>query len=234
METLNYEPGSSGAKLVVLENGRVRVLALDQKQQWLLGRAARSGTPDIPFQSKIVSRRHGWLMGMDEEWYYVDNPRNLNGIFLNGRRIERPLSGTRKPVTLKDGDVLRIDSGEAGLEGEIVVMLYTTRTVKGNWAVYPLEEVGELVMDADERSVMVGDEEIALTTREFDILYKLLSYPKRTFTRAQLMDEFWDADSQSGTRTVDVYMTKLRAKLSGCHSFEIQTVHGLGYKAVIK
>ena len=95
-------------------------------------------------------------------------------------------------------------------------------------------EVGELVMDADERSVMVGDEEIALTTREFDILYKLLSYPKRTFTRAQLMDEFWDADSQSGTRTVDVYMTKLRAKLSGCHSFEIQTVHGLGYKAVIK
>lgn len=149
METLNYEPGSSGAKLVVLENGRVRVFALDQKQQWLLGRAARSGTPDIPFQSKIVSRRHGWLMGMDEEWYYVDNPRNLNGIFLNGRRIERPLSGTRKPVTLKDGDVLRIDSGEAGLEGEIVVMLYTTRNVKGNWAVYPLEEVGELVIGRD-------------------------------------------------------------------------------------
>ena len=73
-----------------------------------------------------------------------------------------------------------------------------------------------------------------MTTREFSILYKLLSYPKKTFTRTQLMDEFWDADSSSGTRTVDVYMTKLRAKLSACEDFEIQTVHGLGYKAVIK
>ena len=95
-------------------------------------------------------------------------------------------------------------------------------------------EVGNFVMDADERSAMLGDEEIALTAREFDLLYKLLSYPKKTFTRTQLMDEFWDADTQAGTRTVDVYMTKLRAKLAACPSFEIVTVHGLGYKAVIK
>ena len=70
--------------------------------------------------------------------------------------------------------------------------------------------------------------------REFNILYKLLSYPKKTFTRTQLMDEFWDADSSSSTRTVDVYMTKLRDKFSECADFEIVTVHGLGYKAVIK
>ena len=95
-------------------------------------------------------------------------------------------------------------------------------------------EVGSFVMDADERSATLEDEEISLTTREFDILYKLLSYPKKTFTRTQLMDEFWDADTSSGTRTVDVYMTKLRAKLSECKDFEIVTVHGLGYKAVIK
>ena len=95
-------------------------------------------------------------------------------------------------------------------------------------------EVGNFVMDADERSAMLDGEEIPLTAREFDLLYKLLSYPKKTFTRTQLMDEFWDVDTQTGTRTVDVYMTKLRAKLSGCDSFEIQTVHGLGYKAVIK
>ena len=95
-------------------------------------------------------------------------------------------------------------------------------------------EIGEFVMDADERSASLRGEEIALTTREFDLLYKLLSYPKKTFTRTQLMDEFWDVDTQSGTRTVDVYMTKLRAKLSGCDAFEIQTVHGLGYKAVIR
>ena len=94
--------------------------------------------------------------------------------------------------------------------------------------------VGNFTMDMDERTAYLGDEEIALTTREFNLLYKLLSYPKRTFTRAQLMDEFWDAGTESGTRTVDVYMTKLRAKLSECTSFEIVTVHGLGYKAVLK
>ena len=95
-------------------------------------------------------------------------------------------------------------------------------------------EVGDFVMDADERSATLNGEEISLTVREFDLLYKLLSYPKKTFTRTQLMDEFWDVNTQTGTRTVDVYMTKLRAKLSDCDSFEIQTVHGLGYKAVIK
>ena len=95
-------------------------------------------------------------------------------------------------------------------------------------------EVGSFCMDADERTAKLNDTEIALTAREFDLLYKLLSYPKKTITRTQLMDEFWDVDTQSGTRTVDVYMTKLRAKLADCNDFEIQTVHGLGYKAVIK
>lgn len=95
-------------------------------------------------------------------------------------------------------------------------------------------EVGSFRMDADERTAYLGDREIPLTAREFSLLYKLLSYPKKTFTRTQLMDEFWDADTDSGTRTVDVYMTKLRAKLADCKDFEIVTVHGLGYKAVIK
>lgn len=95
-------------------------------------------------------------------------------------------------------------------------------------------EIGAFVMDADEHSAMLDGEEISLTAREFNLLYKLLSYPKKTFTRTQLMDEFWDADSETAPRAVDVYMTKLRAKLSECKDFEIVTVHGLGYKAVIK
>ena len=95
-------------------------------------------------------------------------------------------------------------------------------------------EVGSFSMDMDERIAMLGEEEISLTNREFNILYKLLSYPKKTFTRQQLMDEFWDADTNTAPRAVDVYMTKLRAKLSGCTDFEIKTVHGLGYKAVIR
>lgn len=71
-----------------------------------------------------------------------------------------------------------------------------------------------------------------MTAREFNILYKLLSYPGKTFTRTQLMDEFWDVETNSAPRAVDVYMTKLRGKFEGCDAFEIQTVHGLGYKAV--
>ena len=95
-------------------------------------------------------------------------------------------------------------------------------------------EVGEFVMDADEFSATLRGEEISLTKREFNLLYKLLSYPKKTFTRQQLMDEFWDAASDTAPRAVDVYMTKLRSKLADCEDFEIKTVHGLGYKAVIK
>ena len=93
-------------------------------------------------------------------------------------------------------------------------------------------EVGSFVMDADEHTAYLNDEEISMTNREFSILYKLLSYPKKTFTRTQLMDEFWDADTETAPRAVDVYMTKLRQKLSECEDFEIVTVHGLGYKAV--
>ena len=95
-------------------------------------------------------------------------------------------------------------------------------------------EIGSFVMDADEHTAYLGDEEISLTSREFNILYKLLSYPKKTFTRTQLMDEFWDVDTGTAPRAVDVYMTKLRQKLANCDDFEIKTVHGLGYKAVIK
>ena len=94
--------------------------------------------------------------------------------------------------------------------------------------------VGSTVLDMEEHSAYIGEEEVSLTVREFNILYKLLSYPKKTFTRSQLMDEFWDVETASGPRVVDVYMTKLRDKFRECEDFEIVTVHGLGYKAVIK
>lgn len=93
--------------------------------------------------------------------------------------------------------------------------------------------VGNLEMDADGMTATINGEEIQVTTREFNILYKLLSYPKKTFTRAQLMDEFWGLDSGTSLRAVDVYVTKLRDKFSTCDGFEIKTVRGLGYKAVL-
>ena len=92
--------------------------------------------------------------------------------------------------------------------------------------------VGNLTLDADAMSATVDGSEVALTTREFNIIFKLLSYPNKTFSRAQLMDEFWGMDSDASLRAVDIYITKLRDKLSGCNGFAIKTVRGLGYKAV--
>lgn len=93
--------------------------------------------------------------------------------------------------------------------------------------------VGNLKLDADAISATVNDIEIPVTTREFNLLYKLLSYPKKTLSRSQLMDEFWGIDSDTSLRAVDVYVTKLRDKFSECDGFKIVTVRGLGYKAVI-
>ena len=94
-------------------------------------------------------------------------------------------------------------------------------------------EIGNLKMDSEEHMAYVDEEELTLTVREFDILYKMLSYPKKTFTRSKLMEEFWDYDSSATSRTVDVYLSKLREKTKNCDSFEIITVHGLGYKVVL-
>lgn len=93
--------------------------------------------------------------------------------------------------------------------------------------------IGNLILDADAVSATIEDEEITVTTREFNILYKLLSYPKKTFSRAQLMDEFWSIDTDTSLRAVDVYVTKLRDKFSACDGFKIVTVRGIGYKAVL-
>ncbi len=93
---------------------------------------------------------------------------------------------------------------------------------------------GNFRMNRDEHTAYIAGAELPLTVREFDILFKLLSFPKRTFTRSQLMNEFWDYDSSATSRTVDVLMVKLREKTANCDGFEIVTVRGLGYKAVLK
>ena len=91
--------------------------------------------------------------------------------------------------------------------------------------------VGNLTLDADAVTATLAGEEIPVTTREFNILYKLLSYPNKTFSRAQLMDEFWGVESETSLRAVDVYIAKLRDKFAACDGFSIKTVRGLGYRA---
>lgn len=92
--------------------------------------------------------------------------------------------------------------------------------------------VGSFSMDAGERSATLNGKDIPLTMREFQILYHLLSYPKQAFTRAQLMEEFWNDYGETSPRAVDVYIANLRKKLADCDDFDIVTIHGLGYKAV--
>ena len=93
--------------------------------------------------------------------------------------------------------------------------------------------IGELELDSIESAAYFKGKNLGLSVKEFNILFKFLSYPKRTFTRTQLMDEFWGYESESTPRTVDVCITKLRGKIAECKDIEIVTVHGLGYKAVI-
>ncbi|MDE5715270.1 MAG: response regulator transcription factor [Anaeroplasmataceae bacterium] len=94
--------------------------------------------------------------------------------------------------------------------------------------------IGNFCMNKEERTATINNHEINLSVREFDILFHLLSYPKKTFTRSNLMENFWDFDSSATSRTVDVYLSKLRDKTKDCNGFSIETVHGLGYKVVLK
>lgn len=94
--------------------------------------------------------------------------------------------------------------------------------------------IGQTTLYYDSLSVSTPQGAIELPQKEFLLLYKLLSYQSKIFTRRQLMDEIWDVDSESDERTVDVHVSRLRERLRGNSDFEIQTVRGLGYKAVPK
>ncbi len=119
---------------------------------------------------------------------------------------------------------------------DIDILLMTIKAILRRAKIETEKEItiGNFSMNVEERMATINGEEISLTVREFDILFKMLSYPKKTFTRSALMSEFWDYDSSATSRTVDVYMAKLREKTSNCDGFSLATVHGLGYKVVLK
>ena len=94
--------------------------------------------------------------------------------------------------------------------------------------------VGNFKMNKEEHVAYIDEQEISLTVREFEILFEMLSNPKKTYSRGKLMEDFWGFDTSATSRTVDVYMAKLRDKTKSCTGFEILTVHGVGYKVVLK
>lgn len=143
METQNYVVQAYGANLVILEKDKVNVQALDMQPLWRIGRYDPNmpNAPDIPLSSIIVSREHGWIHNIDDQWYYVDNPENLNGTFHNGVKIPRPVSGIKRPTPLENGDILRIDNEDLNhVSSKGVLMLFTTTPVKGVWTAYQLNK----------------------------------------------------------------------------------------------
>ena len=94
--------------------------------------------------------------------------------------------------------------------------------------------IGDVTLDYNSLTVSRKDEVIELPQKEFMLLYKLLSYPGKIFTRIQLMDEIWGSDSQTGWETVTVHINRLRKRFESWNEFEIVAVRGLGYKAVKK
>jgi two-component system OmpR family response regulator len=95
-------------------------------------------------------------------------------------------------------------------------------------------KIGDCVLDQETLLVAFGDNTTELRPKEFSLLHKLLSYPNKIFTRQNLMDDIWGYQSEADPRTVDVHIKRLREKLADVPVFEIQTVRGLGYKAVLK
>jgi two-component system OmpR family response regulator len=93
--------------------------------------------------------------------------------------------------------------------------------------------IGETKLDQQTYMVQMNERQEELPQKEFLVLYKLLSYPNKIFTRQQLMDEIWGLDSNTDERTIDVHIKRLRNRFEGNHDFQIATIRGLGYKAVI-
>ncbi len=166
---------------------------------------------------------------------------------MDGYTLAREVRAVNKDVpilflTAKDEKTSKLYAYKLGVDDYVVkpfdidvfVMKVGAMLRRAGIAESKVLSVGNLIMNVEEHTAYVDGDEMPMTVREFDLLFKLLSYPKKTFTRAALMDEFWDYDSSATSRTVDVYMAKLREKTSACDGFDILTVYGLGYKAVLR
>lgn len=166
---------------------------------------------------------------------------------LNGFELAESVRATDKnmPIifmTAKDDKQSKMLGYNIGIDEYVTkpfdmdILLMTVKAILRRAKIEAEKEItiGNFYINSEERTATVNGEEISLTVREFDILFKLLSYPKKTFTRSSLMTQFWDYDSSATSRTVDVYMAKLRDKTALCDGFEIATVHGLGYKVILK
>lgn len=136
-------PGTEGARLILLEEGRVRTICLSGRARWSIGRMGGmlSEEGSILFHSPLISRDHGFLRALDDQWYYVEASENKNGTFYNGKKLPKPRNGRKCPVPLENGDILRIDYEDLNQPAsDGVLMLFTTTDICGEWDTFALHK----------------------------------------------------------------------------------------------
>lgn len=150
--TVKYVAKEYGTTLVILEDMQITSIAMDSQSSWTIGRAAAGNTVSIPLRSPIASRHHGMFMQFGEDWYYIDEPQNLNGTYYNSQKIPRPNPGTKSRVKLRNGDILRIDNDDLqNPDRRGVWMLFTTDAIGGQWQYFSLEDRSEVRIGRDPR-----------------------------------------------------------------------------------
>lgn len=157
METMPYIASESGAKLVILEMGKIKSCPLDVRKHWTLGRTCPGNSPDIPLQSPIAGRKQGEFLYIDGQWFYVDG-KSTNGTFYNSKKIRTGLNGKVSPIPLNNGDVLRVDYQDLRTpDANGVWMLFVTDSVFDTWLVYPLNKKATTVIGRDATCDIVQD-----------------------------------------------------------------------------
>lgn len=185
---------------------------------------------------EILDKKHVDLIVLDIMMPRMDGYQFTEELRASGNELPiLMVTAKEKPADKKRGFLIGTDDymtkpvDEEEMILRIAALLRRSRIVNEHQMT-----VGGTVLHYDELSVCAEGKTQELPKKEFLLLYKLLSYPGKIFTRRQLMDEIWDMESESDERTVDVHVNRLRDRFRGNPDFEIVTVRGLGYKAVKK
>lgn len=147
--------GKNGSNLIMIENGQLKYISLDDKQEWEVGRPTPGNIPDIPLYSTTVSRRHGKFQNVDGIWFYLDL-KGKNGTVYNEKHLTVGKNGRVKPVMIKDGDIFIFGGGEeAVINSKTIWAFYTTRSIDQRWRVEDTKGMTELVFCDDSQVTKV-------------------------------------------------------------------------------
>ena len=182
----------------------------------------------------VLDHNHIDLMVLDVMIPKMDGYELAQTLRENGSQMPMLMLSAKSAVNdIKQGFVVGIDDYMTKpfdfeeLLLRIKALLRRSKIVAENKLV-----IGKITLDYNSYSIIIDDSTETLPQKEFLLLYKLLSYPERVFTRMQLMDEIWGMDAESDEHTVNVHINRLRTRFADTKEFEIVTVRGLGYKAV--